>query len=145
MSIHVIYAAIIVAILGGGATWLHYRDMRYEEAGVQKQLAADKKVNDLQVKLDEAKKAKAGEVNAKDLADIASYNFNAGKSSVVCYSTRPASQVPAATVLNSGSPPASVVAPSDGLHPDISGALKVFATLAARLQADANRLNAETH
>jgi hypothetical protein len=40
--IHLIYAGIIVAILGGGAWWLHERDMRYEQVGIQKQVAVEK-------------------------------------------------------------------------------------------------------
>jgi hypothetical protein len=121
--------------------WLHARDVRFEKQGIQKQAQVQKEAATKQKEIDDQKIKEAGEQYAKDMADIAKYNFDGGTSSVVCHTTP--RRMPETPVRPNGTETTPVVASDDVVHPDIRPALEMYARLAARLQAGANRLDDE--
>ena len=145
MNLHVVYLCIIVAMAGAFGLWLHNRDVRFEEEGVKKQLAAQTAAAAKQKEIDDRKFKEAGEQYAQDMADVAKYNFDGGASSVVCHSVpRRMPEAGLSTNTNVGS---EGMVRRDELHSvrDVSGTLEVYSKLASRLAADARRLDTATH
>jgi hypothetical protein len=133
-----LYAGI-AALLVVGFFW--YRHALIVE-GEAKIIAADRAAADRQAKVDEAKLVTARTEHEKELAQIAAAQFDAGRTSVVCYSSRPVRP----PVVSGGGSPAPAVVPADAsVHPNVEPALFLLAKRADKLSADARELNAATH
>jgi hypothetical protein len=133
-----LYAGL-AALLVAGFFW--YRHTLIVE-GEAKIIAADRAAAERQARADEAKLATARTEHEKELAQIAAAQFDAGRTSVVCYSSRP---VRPPAVSGGGSPAPAVVSGPPEVHPDITGLLFLLAKRADKLSADARELNAATH
>lgn len=135
-----IVAVVVLSLIAG---WWGYHDRSLEKRGEEKIKSAVAAERAAASKEWAARQASAEVQHGKEMGQIAQYNYSAGAASVVCRSTSPRS-VRETPVFDSRKPPAGTVVADDGLHPDIAGALKVYAAGVAKLQADANRLREET-
>lgn len=137
-------AAAVILVTTLSVMWNNH-NVEQQRLGAQAILQADQKARDEQKQQDAAKFAAAGETHAKEMGDIAAYNFDAGQSSVVCHNRTPRGNVPA-TVVHGDTGAASAVVPGDvEVHHDITRPLQLLARRADKLSADARQLSSEAH
>ena len=142
MNRYVIEAIAVVLAAVGMWIWWQHHDAIEKKLGEQQILQADKDASTRQKAVDDAKIKLADDTHAKEITDIqATYNSKSVTPNVVCRATP--SSVPTTTVPSSTSGPTGDGKQSNDVHPDITGALQVFARRLDILNADARELNAE--
>lgn len=138
LAVEVVVVGLLIAAF---AAWIHTREVQAEKRGIEKQVQVQKEAAAKQKEIDDQKLKEAGEQYAKDMADIAKYNFDGGTASVVCRATP--RRVPETGIPSSPNTVPGVVATDDVVHTDVTYALRVYAAGVAALAADHNRLVSE--
>lgn len=132
--------ALLVAAAGW---WLHERDIRFENLGIQKQVAVEKAAAKKQKDIDDQKFADAGRAHVKEIVDLDALYNGGGDFHVVCHA-QPRS-VSTTTVQADQSRPAGDSGQGVQMPDrDISTAFKLLARRLDTLNADAREVNAET-
>jgi hypothetical protein len=146
------YRLIVELLIGltlvvGAATWYHHHNQEEEKRGEEKIKSVVAKEREEASKRFSARLASQEVLHEEEIRQIATSYADAwhGKPSVVCHSTASAGGVPTAPISDSPNGPAANGADGDAVHPDITGALLLFAKRLDELNADSRRLNELTH